>query len=278
MAIKGKGRTRGRRMVAAPPRPQLVVRKPPIWRRPLVWAIVGVLAAGGILAGVLVTLHNRSARNFKSREIALVEQYTGKLQSKFPSDAQAVPPDLIAFYPKFTQLLQDLAAGKVKPADAISTAKQIQSTAQAAENGVGGLDLTKLIPADFTVTGLSNQLSPTSGTTGADEIRANGATRQVLQDAQFLMSQSFELWRQAGSAMEQAAKADPAARKAMTTEAIQLSQEAGTLFDAGYRKVIGIRNALGLQAPTIPTQPPATSPSPSPGASPSARPSASPSR
>jgi hypothetical protein len=267
-------------MVAAPPRPQLVVRKPPIWRRPLVWSIVGVLAAGGILAGVLVTLHNRSARNFKAREIALVEQYTGKLQSKLPPDATAVPPDLIAFYPNFTQLLQGLAAGKVKAADAISAAKQIQSTAQAAENGVGGLDLTKLIPAEFNVTGLSNQQSATSGTTGADEIRSKGATRQVLQDAQFLMSQSFELWRQAGSVMEQAAKADPAARKAMTTEAIQLTQEAGTLFDAGYRKVIGIRNALGLQAPTVPTQPPAASPSASasPSATASARPSASPSR
>ena len=59
MAIKGKGRTRSRRVVAAPPRPQLVVRKPPIWRRPWFLIAFGVVAVAGILVAVLTGIHSR---------------------------------------------------------------------------------------------------------------------------------------------------------------------------------------------------------------------------
>ena len=50
MAIKGKSKSRGgRRVVAAPPRPTLVVRKPPIWKRRWVWATLGTVGAAAIL-------------------------------------------------------------------------------------------------------------------------------------------------------------------------------------------------------------------------------------
>jgi hypothetical protein len=57
MAIKGKGRTRGRRAVAAPPKRAIVVRKPPIWRRRWVWLALGVAAVVGIVAGILAAIH-----------------------------------------------------------------------------------------------------------------------------------------------------------------------------------------------------------------------------
>src|SRR5205807_7015000 len=125
--------------------------------------------------------------------------------------------------------------GKLRPADAITFAKHVEATATTAAQGVSGLDLTKLIPADLTVTGLANGQTTQSGQ-GADLIRAPGATRQVLQDAQQLMIQGFQLWREAGRLFEQAASAVPADRKAFTDEAVQLSQQAGALFDAGYQK------------------------------------------
>jgi len=276
LAIKGKGRTRGRRVIAAPPRPQIVIRKPPIWRRPVVWITIGVLAAGGILAGVLISLHNRHAREFKAREAAVIEQYTGRLSAEFPVDAQLVPPDLIAFYPNFTQGAQSLATGKLKASDATTFAKHVETTATAAAQGISQLDLTKLIPADFTVTGLANGQTTASGQ-NADLIQAPGATRQVLQDAQLLMSQGFQLWVQAGKLMEQAAKAAPADRRAFTDEAIQLTQQAGSLFDAGYQKLLDIRSALGLSS-QIPVTPQPTAPaSPSPTASGKKKPSPSPS-
>src|SRR5439155_27300666 len=96
---------------------------------------------------------------------------------------------------------------------------------------------------------------------------------------QTLMSQGFALWRQAGLLMEQAVTVAPAERKFLTQQATQLANEAGSLFDQGYRKLISIMDALGLQAPTPPAQ---IQPSPTPSASTTATPSptasASPSR
>jgi len=278
LAIKGKGRTRGRKLVASPPRPQLVVRKPPFWRRRWVWAVVVLAAAGGILAGVLVSLHGRSVRNFKARQIAVIQQYAGQLVAKFPADNQVVPPDLVAFFPSLTQDIQNLSDGKMKPADAIAEAKHVQSSAQAASSTINSLNLTKLIPADLTVTGLTNQES-SANAQSKSYIEARGATLPILQTGQTLMSQGFALWRQAGLLMEQAATVAPAERKFLTQQATQLANEAGSLFDQGYRKLISIMDALGLQAPTPPAQiQPSPTPSASASATPSPSPSASPSR
>jgi len=271
LAIKGKGRTRGRKVVAAPPRPQLVVRKAPIWRRRWVWAIIGLAAAGGILAGVLVTLHNNSVRHFKARQVALIQQYAGKLAAKFPTDNQVVPPDLIAFYPSLSQDLQKLATGKLTRADAIAEAKQVQASASAASNAISSLPLDRLIPSDLSVTGFpSGQSTPTGQSTS--DIEASGATRPILQIGQNLMSQAFVLWRQAGAMMEKAATASAADSKALIDQATVLANEAGGLFDEGYQKLLSIINVLGIQPPT----PPAAAPSPTPSPTPS--PSASPSR
>jgi hypothetical protein len=274
LAIKGKGRTRGRRVIAAPPRPPVYIRKPPIWRRPVVWIVVGVLALGGILTGVFLSLHHKHARDFKTRESAAIDQYTGRLTAKFPVDAELVPPDLIAFYPNFSQGAQNLGSGKLKPADAITYAKHVQTTASAAANQISGLSVTKLIPADFTVTGQANGQTTGSGQS-ADLIEAPGATRLVLQDAQLLMSQGLQLWAQAGKVLEQAARAAPTDRKALADEAVQLTQQGGNIFDAGYQKLLEIRSALGLssQIPFTPQTSAPASPSPSPSSSPSPSPS-----
>ena len=49
MAIKGKSKSRGRRLVAASPRPQLMVRKKPVFARWWFWTIVGVAILGPVV-------------------------------------------------------------------------------------------------------------------------------------------------------------------------------------------------------------------------------------
>jgi len=251
LAIKGKGRTRSRRVIAAPPRAQLMVRKPPIWRRPLVWMLVGLLAIGGILAGVLVSLDHRHQRQLRYREVAAIQAFTDKLKATFPADAQTIPPDLIVFYPTVNADLDSLANGKLKPAAAVTKATALQASAQQASTAIQALSVARLISPDFTVTG-----TPTGKRNGGD-IQAPGATQQQLLDAQFLMAEAFQTWQQMGVAFEAAAAVGGARQKALIEHAKQLNGLAGTEFDRGYRKVLTIRNTLGLTAPArqLPTAP-----------------------
>ena len=85
MAIKGKGRTRSRRVIAAPPRPQLVVRKPPLWRRRWVRVVVVLIVLAGIGTGVTISVRRSHARHFKAKEVAGIEAYAAKLRSAFES-------------------------------------------------------------------------------------------------------------------------------------------------------------------------------------------------
>jgi hypothetical protein len=281
MAIKGKGRTRGRRTVAAPPRPQLVIRKPPIWRRPVTWIVIGVLALGGILAGVFSSVHAHGVRRLKDRERAAVQAFAAELKAKFPSDSTFVPPDAYVFYPNLSADMDKLAKGDLSPADAVTEAKAVQDSAQKAASGVASLNVSNLISADFSVTGLTG---PSTGAATPADIQAKGATQQVVLDAQFLMTQAFELWQQEGSVMEAAAGLQGDSQKSVIDQAKQLGSKASGLFDRGYRKILNIQSALGIQSPITPVTPfqrapsptPSVSPSPSSSKSPEAKASASP--
>jgi hypothetical protein len=216
-----------------------------------VWALVALLAIGGILAGVLVSLDHRNQRQLRFREVAAVQAFTDKLKATFPPDAQTIPPDLIVFYPTVGADLDGLANGKLKPADAVTKAKAMQASALRASTAVQALSVARLISPDFTVTG-----APTGKPNGG-EIQAPGATQQQLLDAQFLMAEAFQTWQQVGVAFEAASGATGARQKALIEHAKQLNSIAGTEFDRGYRKVLTIRNVLGLAAPAkqLPTAP-----------------------
>ena len=147
MAIKGKGRTRGRRAVAAPPRRALVVRKPPIWRRRWVWGLVGLMAAGGVLSGVLVNLHSHSIKAKKAREKAAVQQVITKLRAKFPSDSQAVPPNLVVIFPTAGTDLSKIGTS-LSAADAKAEGASVEAAAKKAATGVQSVVVSKYLTAE----------------------------------------------------------------------------------------------------------------------------------
>src|SRR5207245_8794507 len=95
MAIKSKGRTRSRRTVSAAPKRALVVRKPPIWRRRWVSAVVAAAAVAGILVGVYSVLHSHSVKAKKDRETLAITKVLNQLRAKLPDDRQVVPPDVV---------------------------------------------------------------------------------------------------------------------------------------------------------------------------------------
>jgi hypothetical protein len=254
LAIKGKGRTRSRRVIAAPPRPQLVVRKPPLWRRRWLRIVVVLIVLAGVGTGVTINIRRSHARHFKAKEVAGIEAYAAKLRATFPADRQIIPPDLVVLFPNLSSDLDKLAKGTLKPADATTEASTVSTTAQAAAKAIDGLNVSSMIPSSFTVTGVSD--GSTGGTPG--NITARGATQDLVRGAQYLMSQAFQVWSEAGNLMTQAATAtDTTVRQALVNSATELDRRASDLFDHGYQKILGIENALGIL-----TQSPARAPVP----------------
>src|ERR1051325_10120879 len=113
VAIKGKTRSRSRRGVAVPPRPPLSGPQTPVWKRWWVWAIVGVLAVGAIVLGVLLSVHSRHERDFKAREATAVSQFGALVEKQFPPspDTQPAPPTRVLIYPTLAADLDKVAKG-----------------------------------------------------------------------------------------------------------------------------------------------------------------------
>jgi hypothetical protein len=269
VAIKGRGKARGRRVVAPPPRPTLVVRKPPIWQRRWVWGLLGALVVAGIVAGVLAKRHSSHARAFKQQERAAVASFTAAVERRLPSDRNVIPPDLVNLYPSLSTDLTNLAANKVKAVDALAEGKRVSTTATTAASGMADVTPAKFFPATFRVTG-----EPT--------LSGHGATATVSADATFVMSQGLRLYAQVGSLMQQVASISGSPRKALVQEAQALLSNATAVFEHGYQKLLRLRQAVGFSSinrgsGVQPGQPlPTTGSSPNPSASPRPSPSASP--
>jgi hypothetical protein len=244
MAIKGKGRTRGRRVVAAPPRRQLVVRKPPIWRRRWVLLGAGLIVLGGILAGILIAVGNRAERARTDRETLAVQRFLDRVRAQFPDEVTNVPPDLVVIFPSVSQALPQIGKD-LAPGETVRKGREIAEAAGTAADGIQAIPLAELIPSEF------------------------GADRAALGDAQFMMVQAFRIYQRIGAIMETAGGVSGKERKDLVDQAQELTGQAGALFDRGYAKVVRIANRLRVSTAVTPM----TSPSPSPQSSPSASPS-----
>lgn len=261
MAIKGKGRTRGRRAVAAPPKRAIVVRKPPIWRRRWVWLALGVAAVAGIVAGTLAAIHAHDLSTIKDREMTAVTAYINRFRLHLPADRTAVPPDAIII---FSSVQDDLTNfKKLSVADAEKKGKDVAVMARKSADGLEKVGIGQLIPEQFP------------------------GDRAELNEAQFLIVQSYRLYESVGGLVQAAATASVDTRQAFLDQAQLLMNRSGALFDRGYSKIIRIANRLGIPTKTAyqppvapsgnPTPTPTPTPTPSATTSPSESPSASPS-
>ena len=255
MAIKSRGRARGGRAVAAAPRRPLVVRKPPIWRRPWVWAVVGLLAAGGIAFGILSILHSHDVAGRKDRETVAMRNVFNQFKAALPTDRRAVPPDVVVIFPSVNDDLQKIGKD-IKGDAAKKRGKDITDAAQKSVTALQAIHdrVNRILPAGF-----------------ADD-------RVAVTDGLFLVTRSIDLYREVGGIVQTAADLPKADQKALIDQATALTQQAGTLFDEGYRKILDILNRLGIApniAPSVPVTPGLTSPTPAASSTPSATPSES---
>lgn len=256
MAIKGKGKTRSRRMVAAPPRPQLMVRKPPIWRRPVTWVIVGAVLAAAIGYGAWKTIGDHRAASLKAQEIAAVEKYNSLVSGQYPQDQQQLGGSTLQIFTSVGPELDRIDKGQVPASQIKSEAKNFGDTASKAADAIGAIDATKTIP---------NKLSVGEST----GLHAPGLTQLTLAESQRYMVQAFKIYASVAGLMAVAADTPVGPRRtAVIAQAKSLMDTANTLFDRGHTMIANIRTVLGTQVETplqVPTSPPSPQTSPTTG-------------
>ena len=236
MAIKGKGKTRSRRVVAAPPRPPVYVRKTPFFRRRSTLIVLGALAIIGITYATVQFLQNRSERELRRRESQAVRSFSNRLTAAFPTDRQVIPPDVYFFYQSFNEDLERIEKRQLSSAEAIKRGKEVKKSATAAAGRVQQIEVNRLIPADLTV-------SPDPA------IRAEGITRREVTDAQFLIARAFRLYAAAGALVEEAAAVPKDRMDELSRQAQGLMSQAIDLFSKGYRTVASLKARVGIKTP-----------------------------
>jgi hypothetical protein len=239
MAIKGKTKSRSRRVVAAPPRPPVYVRKPAFWQKRVFWVGVAVVAVLAILTAVMLSANSNHEKDLKAKTLAAVNAFKAELEGKLPPppDSQATPPTGFTIYPTLSANLDKLAAGKLK--DAGKNGASLVGSAMASGQAIKAIDVTKFIPESANFGEVKS-------------VRGLGATRLVLNDSKKLMAQSFRVYQSIGELMKTAAvMTDKAQIKAIVEQAKQLETQAAALFHDGYQKIINVEGQVG----TIQTNP-----------------------
>jgi hypothetical protein len=233
VAIKGKTRSRSRRVVAVPPRQPVYVRKPPLWKRWWLWAIVAGLAVAAIVLGILVSMSSRHERDFKAREASAVSQFGALVEKQFPPspDTQPAPPTRVLIYPTLAADLDKVAKGSL---DGTKKGKSLTDSANASADAITAIKIFSIIPEDADASGVPSTHGP-------------GATRITLVDAQWLMAQAFRMYARVGALMQQVDQSSGDQQKALLATAKDLTSEADQVFQRGYQKLVNVRSELGVQ-------------------------------
>src|SRR6266571_5151419 len=237
MAIKGKTKSRSRRVVAVPPRPPVYVRKKPLFRRRWFLATVGAVAVAGILTGVLVHLSNNHRNALHARTLGAVTKFVGQVKGLFPPppDSQALPPTGFEVYPTLSSDLDSVAKGD-KSVNGVDKGNSLMSSAKASADAIAKLSVSNLIPEEANIS-------------EGPGLKGPGATRLVMIDAQFLLQQAFLTYSNVGGLMAQAGALQGTARTDLITRAKALVTTAQTLFSRGYEKMTTIQSYLAPLPP-----------------------------
>jgi hypothetical protein len=245
MAIKGKSKTRTRKMVAAPPRPQLVTRKKPVLLRATTWIVLGVIVLLAVGWVGWVWWDHKQASNLKSREQIAVADLAQRVTQQLPAD-QSTPQGTteLQVFPSISQTIDQIDKNQVTAAKATASAQAIIDQANKAAQGLQKISLQSLVKEDFNV-GLTPSLT------------APGMTSSILNDAQDQMIKAFQLYASVGELMKTAAAMPKGPeRTAVLNQARSQAAIAADLWSRGYNTLVQLQTQLGLIT-TSGLQPPA---------------------
>jgi hypothetical protein len=228
MAIKGKGKARSRRVIAAPPRPQLMIRKRPFLARRSTWVALGAIAVAAVALAVFLGIRSNRAEAREGRERIAVQEFANLVQRQLPAGGEQLGASQYLLYPKLIEDLTRLSAGDLKAKTAKTRGQDLARGAGRARDGVNAIIVREVIPEEFP------------------------ETKSDLTLAQFLMAEGFGAYQRVGRLMATAADAEGAQRTAIVEEATLLATQGGNLFDRGWSILAGIRSRLGIAQPFNP--------------------------
>jgi hypothetical protein len=239
MAIKGKSKTRTRKMVAAPPRPQLVTRKKPILLRATTWIVLGCIVLLTVGWFGWVWWEHKQASDLKSTEQTAIQTLADKVKLQLPAD-QSTPQGTteLTVFPSISQTIDQIDKNQVTTDKATTSAQAIIDQANKAAQGIQQISLQALVKEDFDV-GLTQELT------------APGMTSSVMNEAQNQMVKAFQLYASVGELMKTAAAMPRGPeRTAVLNQAKSQAAIAADLWSRGYNALVQIQTQLDLIAPT----------------------------
>jgi hypothetical protein len=235
MAIKGKSKTRTRKMVAAPPRPQLVTRKKPILLRATTWIVLGCIVLLTVGWVSWVWWEHKQASNLKSQEATAISTLSQAVNGQLPAD-QNTPQGTtqVEVFPSITQTIDQIDKNQVTAAKATASAQAVIDQANKAAQGIQKISLQSLVKEDFNV-GLTQSLT------------VPGMTSSVLNTAQDQMVKAFQLYASVGELMKTAADMPKGPeRTAVLNQAKSQAAIAADLWSRGYNALVQIATQLDL--------------------------------
>jgi hypothetical protein len=239
MAIKGKSKTRTRKMVAAPPRPQLVTRKKPILLRATTWIVLGVIVLLAVGWVGWVWWDHKQASNLKTQEQTAIEDLAQRVTSALPAD-QNTPQGTseVQVFPSITQTIAQIDKDQVTAKKGAADAQAIIDQANKSADGVQKISLQALLKEKFNV-GLTQDLT------------APGMTSSVMNQAQDQMVKAFQLYASVGELMKTAAGMPKGPeRTAVLNQAKAQAAIAADLWSRGYNSLVQLETQLDLIAPS----------------------------
>lgn len=149
MAIKGKTKSRGKKTVAAGPKPAYVAVKTPLIRRRGFWiglaAVVAVASIAGITYGIAKEQTRSRDEELAKRLRTAVTSYGSQVDPILAGVGQPSPPSSFTAMPSLATALGDLQKGTGKPATVADAASAAAKQAKTAYDALDAVDVTAII-------------------------------------------------------------------------------------------------------------------------------------
>jgi hypothetical protein len=227
MAIKGKRRTRGgRASIGAPPRPQFVVPRKPVFQRTGVRVFLILFLLAGIITGIVVGINVRDTNRKKDEARRDVRELQVRLEAAITAEAigqtESTSPLIL---PELGQTVSELQGGQIKKGQVKEKKAQLETWSTDAKEAAEKIALLEVGTSEYNT---------------------------ELTDSKNLIRQSLTMYAGLARSISIALDLEGKPRDDLVQNILEQYPTAATVFDTGWRKLQTIRAELGISEPIVP--------------------------